>query len=151
MRALKEDRFLKDLESGMLAPLTEEVGSDRTLCLELRGSHINIYYRGGSLMKIEEKSDNVYFVTFDKNYFAREDDTVDLPEGNIQKKDDIVKWLNVSPCPKRAMDHYFAIHARASASFNNLLCVKTTSQESRDRPITMFVTSSTKSVSGSSI
>ena len=121
MRALKEDRFLKDLESGTLAPLTEEVRSDHTLCLELRGSYINIYYRGGSLMKIEEKSDNVYFVTFDKNYFARENDIVDLPEGNIQKKDDIVKWLNVSPCLKRAMDHYFAIHDKSEREFQQLV------------------------------
>ena len=92
MRALK-DRFLKDLESGMLAPLTEEVRSDHTLCLELRGSYVDVYYRGGCMMKVEENSDNFYLVEFNEKYFRR--------------KDDIVKWLNVSPCLKRAMDHYF--------------------------------------------
>ncbi len=107
MRALK-DRFLKDLESGMLAPLTEEVRSDHTLCLELRGSYVDVYYRGGCLMKVEENSDNFYLVEFNEKYFKRKTDIVKLPEREIRKKDDIVKWLNVSPCLKRAMDHYFA-------------------------------------------
>ena len=119
MRTLK-DRFLKDLESGMLAPLTEEVRSDHTLCLELRRSSVNVYYRGGSLMKVEEISDNIYSVEFDKNYL-KEEAGVDLPRREIRNEDDIAKWLDVLPCLKRAMDHYFAVHDKSEREFQQLV------------------------------
>ena len=52
--------FMDDLLNGCLNPLLKEVQEDDTLCLELRGNFdepnqkdeaINIYYRGGSLLK----------------------------------------------------------------------------------------------------
>lgn len=119
MRALNE-RFLADLESGILAPLTEEVRSDHTLCLELRGSYVNVYYRGGNLMKIEEAS-NGYSVEFDKAYFKKEDDDVELPRREIQEKADIAEWLGASPHLKRAMDRHFAGKERNEREFQQLV------------------------------
>jgi hypothetical protein len=45
--------FLNDLQSGILAPVVQRMRDDRTLCLELRGDYVNIYYRGGNLLRLE--------------------------------------------------------------------------------------------------
>ena len=42
-------KFKSDLEEGMLSPITKAVISDTSLCLELRGDYIDVYYRGGKL------------------------------------------------------------------------------------------------------
>ena len=121
MRALKNEQFLDDLENGILAPLTKEVQSDHTLSLELRESYVNVYYRGGNLMKVEEKSGNVYSVEFDKEYFKGADHRVDLPGDKICKGDDIVEWLRVLPCLKRVMDHYFVKTQKSEREFQQLV------------------------------
>ena len=120
MRALNE-RFLNDLESGILDPLTKEVRLDRTLCLELRGNYVNVYYRGGNLMKVEKKPGNVYSVKFDEKYFKGANDRVDLPRYEICKGDDIIEWLRVLPRLKRAMDHYFAKMKKSEREFQQLI------------------------------
>ena len=120
MRALNE-QFLDNLENGILAPLTNEVRLDHTLCLELRGSYVNVYYRGGNLMKVEEKPDNVYSVAFDEKYFKEADDRVDLPGYEIYKGDDIIEWLRVLPRLKRAMDHYFVENKKSEREFQQLI------------------------------
>ena len=93
MRALKNKTFLTDLKEGVLAPITEMVKSDTTLCLELRGRYINIYYRGGSLMKISTtRLAGTYSVSFNKSYF-RYGDAIDLPERNIKSGRNVEAWL----------------------------------------------------------
>ena len=44
--------FLNDLRVGCLAPLLERVKRDDTLHLAIRNQYINIYYRGGNLLKV---------------------------------------------------------------------------------------------------
>ena len=48
------EKMLNAFLSGDLSPLLEAVKKDDTLDLELRGDSVNIYYRGGSIFKIEE-------------------------------------------------------------------------------------------------
>ena len=119
MRRL-DDHFRSDLKHGALADLTKMVRSDTSLCLELRGQSINIYYRGGSLMKVEKKSLKKYTVFFDPKYFmdGRE---LDLPECNIGGKEGVEKWLEVSPRLKQAMDCYFGKHPADEREFQQLL------------------------------
>ena len=45
----------------------EAVKKDHTLCLEIRENYINIYYRGGCLLKLEE-NDGKYRASFDRRY-----------------------------------------------------------------------------------
>ena len=52
-RALDE-RLLGDLRDGLLAPILTRVLADQTLCLELRGSCINVYYRGGNVLRVTQ-------------------------------------------------------------------------------------------------
>ena len=65
------DALMRSLKSGVLSPLLARIKEDDTLMLALRGDYINIYYRGGCLLKITEPSsdsDMPYRVDFDVNY-----------------------------------------------------------------------------------
>ena len=102
MRRL-DDRFFQDLKDGILAPLTNAVKSDTSLCLELRGDSINVYYRGGNLMKVTQ-TDKGYSAFFDENYFKC-GKKAGLP-ANIRSKEDVDKWLGASSDLKQAIDLY---------------------------------------------
>ena len=100
----------------MLAPLTKKVKSDHTLCLELRGNYINVYCRGGSLLKVEASSGG-YSVEFDKNYGGVEE----LPERRVQDQAGVCKWLDRLPFLKQAMDCHFAKNEKNEREFQQLL------------------------------
>ena len=88
MRGLS-DKFIEDLKEGVLLPMTCAVKSDTTLCLELRGSYVNIYYRGCNLMKIAAvKNTASYVVEFDKNYL-RTIKSDGLPAKAVRCRDDV--------------------------------------------------------------
>ena len=42
------------LKSGLLQPVWNLVKLDSTICLEIRKNYVNIYYRGGNILKIKE-------------------------------------------------------------------------------------------------
>ena len=123
-------KFLHDLESGILVPLVEEVRSDSSLCLELRGTRINVYYRGGNLVELKENLGG-YRAKFDKKYFKHEE-PITLPNCNIGGERDVDKWLDVSPHLKRSIDRYLAkVKGNDEREFqqllvreNNIGCVK---------------------------
>lgn len=115
MRKLGDD-FLGVLqEGGSLHPLLAAVKSDPTLCLELRGDSINIYYRGGNMMKIEQRSSGDFILSFDEKYFADEN-RIDLPEFT-----DANAWIEVAPKLKRAMDQWLGRHRNDEREFQQLL------------------------------
>ena len=115
MRKL-DDVLLKALcKGGKLHPLLDAVKSDPTLCLELRGRSINIYYRGGNLVKIEQRSNDECILSSDENYFADEN-RIDLPD-----RTDINAWIEVVPKLKKAMDRYFGEHKKDEREFQQLL------------------------------
>ncbi|PKM86491.1 MAG: hypothetical protein CVU87_12030, partial [Firmicutes bacterium HGW-Firmicutes-12] len=61
------DKFIVDLKEGPLRPVLDSVLCDDTLCLEIRDNYINIYYRGGNMLRIAEKPSG-YSVAFDIKY-----------------------------------------------------------------------------------
>ena len=103
MRTLDEI-FLSDLKDGYLADLTATVRPDATLCLELRGDRVNVYYRGGSLMELRQgrQPEGEYSVSFNTKYFATGEET-ELPDRTIRHRDDLARWLASWPGLKRAM------------------------------------------------
>lgn len=67
-RAIAE-KFIYDLKQGRLVSLTRKIQNDDTLMLALRGKSINVYYRGGNILRLKEWGDG-YTSFFDKNYAA---------------------------------------------------------------------------------
>ena len=118
MRSLNS-KFIDDLKQGVLSPLLDAVKSDKSLCLELRGDSVNVYYRGGSLMKITQYAQS-YTASFDENYF-RSGKQAHLRSLEIRRQEDVEKWLELSPQFKHAMDCYFGRHQWNEREFQQLI------------------------------
>jgi len=114
-----DDRFLRDLKEGVLEPLTEAVLSDTSLCLELRGAYINVYYRGGNLMKVNQRSDR-YDVFFNEKYFGDEKRRA-LPDSRITGKAGINDWIDFYPVLKQAMDRKFSRRRKHEREFQQVV------------------------------
>lgn len=104
--------MMEALKSGALHPLLEAVRQDDTLCLELRGTFINIYYRGGSLFRITERS-AAYEVKFDTKYCVYDKS---LP-GNPS----IEEAAALIPRYKREMDGWLHLHPKNEREFQQLM------------------------------
>ena len=134
--------FLHDLKDGILAPLTDAVLSDSTLCLELRGDYINVYYRGGSLMKIK-KSGDTYKVRFDKKYFKNDPQVIELGPGEIAGEANTGEWIACFPKLRQAMDRYFGRLQKDEREFQQLLVRENNFGASRGPRIISFAILST--------
>ncbi len=56
MRKL-DDHFIKELKTGgLLNPIVETVINDTSLDFEIRGGYINIYFKGNSILKLNENA-----------------------------------------------------------------------------------------------
>jgi hypothetical protein len=100
MRALSDD-------SGTLNPITQRLRQDSTLDLQIRSDYINIYYRGGSLMKLSLVK-GVYTAKFDAKY--RKDPSLPLPNlpDVLKTRRDAVRWVDAFQHLKLLMDVYFS-------------------------------------------
>ena len=117
MRALSK-QFLKDLKSGSLSRLTKVVKHDETLSLEIRNNYINVYYRGGSLFRIESRKD--YSISFDKKYLNHgvdcEFEPLDLSK--FQSIDDYIEGIVLF---KREMDLWFSVHRKQEREYQQVI------------------------------
>ena len=114
MRKLN-DVFLKDLKEGRLFSLTEAVKSDPSLCLELRGDYVSVYYRGGSLIKVT-KTDDGYKFYFNEKYF-KEGGRITLP----CELEGVDAWLDVLPELKHAIDRWLGKNKKDEREFQQML------------------------------
>ena len=122
MRSLSTTFFnnLKD-KDGLLNKILERVKNDHTLMLAIRGNYINIYYRGGNILKLDEKSENEYITFFDEKYNKSDNKlSIELPK-TIREKDDVKKWLDALPYLKEVMDLYFTKTPKSEREFQQLI------------------------------
>ncbi|MBZ9815761.1 hypothetical protein [Mesorhizobium sp. CA7] len=124
MRAICEE-FLHDLKSGMLCHLTKRVREDDTLMLALRGTSIKIYYRGGNLMKIEQKLGG-YRAEFDKNYAgksapAEQIELLGTLPTCLGTEADCQIWLKSFPHLKEIMNRHHAEYPKLEREFQQLV------------------------------
>ena len=77
------DRFIYDLKEGNL-----EIGkTNPSICLEVRNAYINLYYKGGNALKIEQGSKDYKF-HFDRKYCLNKDNDSNYHKlNNIDKRD----------------------------------------------------------------
>jgi hypothetical protein len=105
MRGLT-DNFMDDLLGGQLQPILERVQKDHTLMLAIRDGYINIYYRGGNILRITE--DNCSYKTFFDVKYAKTEQIVSTPEEDIRTPADAQKMVSCLSDRKTIMDEYFA-------------------------------------------
>ena len=62
-RALSDD-FMRKLKEGIYHPLVQRVKSDKDLDMEFRGTYINVYFQGHSILNLKRNGT----VTIDKKF-----------------------------------------------------------------------------------
>ncbi|MFB0555020.1 MAG: hypothetical protein ACETWQ_17065 [Phycisphaerae bacterium] len=120
MRGLSKT-FISTLKSGFLQPVLNLVILDSTLCLEIRQKCAEIYYRGGVILKIDERGDS-FNVSFDKKYLVEDSTRVpkELPS-RLAGSDDVKKWTDVVLFLKHEMDLWFMKHPKNEREFQQLM------------------------------
>lgn len=114
---------------GVLNPLLEKVKRDKTLMLAIREESINIYYRGGSLLRLDRKLNDLYLAVFDTKYNASRLPIPDYPN-SIASQADSLRWVEVFPAFKNMMDEYLAKHEKLEREFQQVVV-----RENNDSPI----------------
>jgi hypothetical protein len=118
-------KFENDLINGMLSPILHQVYNDNNLSVEIRSNYINIYYRGGNLLRIREKAKlNKYSFEFDIRYCKKEN----LNKKEISKLSRLVdsliqvdKWAGAFRIIKEEMDTYFASRTKLEREYQQLV------------------------------
>lgn len=99
--------------------ILETVKGDASLCLEIRKDYINIYYRGGNIMKIIEEK-GWYTAEFDTNYIVNKGKIPTLPF-KLLNYGDVTDWLDAIPFLKHQMDLWFGKNPKNEREFQQLL------------------------------
>lgn len=108
--------FFNELSSGSLNNLLVCVKSDNTLDLEIRENYINIYYRGGNILKVSNKK-STYQFHFDEKYLKNQLLLIQTIN-NFKSNQD---WNNFFPLAKQAMDYYFTKDMKQEREFQQLV------------------------------
>ena len=114
--------FMNNLmhEDGVLYPILERVRGDDTLMLAIRANYINVYYRGGNLLRVEERDKDSYQASFDDEYDKSGEKTPTLPT-TIKSQDEARAWIDEFPHLKEIMDIYFSSHSKPEREFQQLV------------------------------
>ena len=120
------DKFISDLLDGELSFFLEEVKTKRDrLSLEIRGDYVNIYYRGGNIVRISHRN-NRYTFFFDVNYCRSEE--YQNPEDNphyqtlaSMDKYDTQVFIENLPVMRIVMDAWFEKYPKKEREFQQNL------------------------------
>jgi hypothetical protein len=108
-------QFMDAFKSGgKLQPLLKRVQEDDTLDMEIRNDYVNIYYRGGNLIKIAIKN-GAFVFDFDQEYDKSKG--LVLPSSTAKVTD----WIEKIPTIKETMDKYFTVHKKEEREFQQLV------------------------------
>jgi len=119
-RGLSGKPFMQDLRKGLLSSLLQRVQDDSSLDMEIRQEYINIYYRGGNLLRVNKnKNGPGYSAYFEAKYGPSIKHI--LPDANISSSDDAARWLSTFPVMKNAMDLWFGEHPKAERASQQMV------------------------------
>jgi len=117
MRGLKPF-FFNALKAGSLNPLLNYVQDDNTLDLEIRNNYINIYYRGGNVLRVNNDKNLRFVYHFEEKYLNNHPFITPLTLTNFKNNQD---WNNFFPLAKQAMDYYFTKDSKHEREFQQLV------------------------------
>jgi hypothetical protein len=114
--------FINDLKDskGLLHPFLERVQLDNTLMLFIRNNYVNVYYRGGNLLRLTRKTDHVYNAFFDPRYNKSDIILPDLPT-TLREPKDVITWRTAFPTLKQIMDISFSKNSKPEREFQQLI------------------------------
>jgi len=114
--------FLSHLldEHGLLHAILDQVKRDDTLMLAIRAGYINIYYRGGNILKVTSQGNDAFTPFFDENYNGGKKAFPLLPK-SIKLPEDTEKWVCAFPQLKEMMDQYLFIRNKPEREFQQLV------------------------------
>ena len=118
-----DTRFIHDLLRGELSCFLTEVKNNRNrLSLEVRNGYINIYYKGGNLLKITQKSKG-YSFHFDAKYCKHKDGNKNFELLNDLHSDDIDGYKKHFHLMMQEMDAWFDEHPKEERDYQHSLLV----------------------------
>lgn len=117
MRGLSK-YFFQELKAGSLNQLLNYVLDDNTLDLEIRSDYINIYYRGGNILRVNNNGNSGFLFHFEEKYLTNHPFLVPLKLNNFKISLD---WNNFFPLAKQAMDYYFTKDTKQEREFQQLV------------------------------
>ena len=120
MRNINQD-FINDLLQGKLAFFLEQVKTNKELCLEIRDEYISIYYRGGSLLKIEQKKG--YRFSFDSKYCLNKNDDTNYETISSLAATDMDAYKNIFNMLISEMNSWFAVNPKPEREFQHNLLI----------------------------
>jgi hypothetical protein len=114
--------FMQDLldPEGVLHPILSRVRKDQTLMLAIRDGFINIYYRGGSILRVTENKGAAYRGFFDERYNKSGREMPHTP-AIIRHQVDAEAWVDSLPVLKRIMDEFLSTHNKDEREFQQLV------------------------------
>ncbi len=121
MRTISEN-FLQNLheKDGTLYPILEKLHRDQTLQLAIRENYVNIYYRGGNILRITEMRKGMYQAEFNQEYDKNGRGLPNAP-AVIQNAGDSEVWVATFPQRKDLMDEYFSAKSKSEREFQQLV------------------------------
>lgn len=121
VKRMLSDDFEEELLGGSLCALHERILNDNTLMLAVRNDYLNVYYRGGSLLKLSKKPKNGYEASFDPNYAKGSPFSVPDSPKRIRSRNDMQSWVDSFPQRKQIMDYWFTKHPKMEREFQQLV------------------------------
>lgn len=122
MRKISGD-FIDKLKTGFLAPILERVHVDKDLDLQIRDGYINIYYKGNSLLKLTEKSPELYAVDIHEKFLD------DIEVGPFTAETSVEAFVSKIP----AIKENIIVHGRSSLEIEyEQLIIRANNQEPRN-------------------
>lgn len=117
MARLLNPSFIADLTNGKLKHILDFVHMDDTLDLQIRDNYVNIYYRGGNVLKIKQAGTK-YSFHFDEKYLnipgASTQVSLKLPNSEA----DCFLYFSLA---KQIMDVYFTIHRKEEREYQQMV------------------------------
>ena len=117
------DRFIFDLKTRDLSYFLNQVKTNRDkLCLEIRDRYINIYYKGGNLLKITQKR-NGYSFQFDARYCLNKGDDRNYEKLKALNPSSIQDYIDNFELMMSEMDSWLGKHPKKEREFQHKLLV----------------------------
>jgi hypothetical protein len=100
---------------------------------------VNIYYRGGNILKITEKGD-AFDIDFDRNYL--DEDVTKIPMNlplKLRAESDVMAWIEAIPFMKHEMDLWFGKHRKNERECQQLMLRENNFKNSAARGTDYFI------------